>query len=287
VFKSPPPLPRYFVLQSIAISVFIISLVCAGAGPYTEPRTTADYLFISDVSRSMLARNYCSEPTLLDRSKQVMHRIVSGVPEGRYGIMAFARLAFPITHMTYDHAYLHDAIEKGLYVGLIFEATATGIANALSEAATKKQELAGIYGNIKHVILLSDGHMEGDWRVELESPLAALRQTGVKVLAVGIGNPGETPIPRMEGEKCIDELLEADRRPLRFPLGDDLLNFIATETQGRYFGEGGTDDLVRYLRQETLEELPEQAEFDAAQQRDISAVFLLTAAIALLGFLLL
>ena len=76
----------------------------------------------------MEARQSCREPTLMQRSRLVMRRVLAGMPDARFGIMAFERLAFPVTQMTYDHGYLAEVIEHGLFVGLIYERTATQFA---------------------------------------------------------------------------------------------------------------------------------------------------------------
>jgi hypothetical protein len=287
MFKTEAPGWPYIVIKFSCLVVLGASLVTAGARPYIEPRTTGDYLFVNDISRSMMARNYCSEPTFLDRSKTIMHTILDNVPEGRFGIMVFARLAFPITQMTFDHDYLHDAIENGLRVGMIFEATATSLPNSLSQLARIKTTYPDIYGNVEYVILFSDGHVEGDWRDELSQSISEIRAAGIKVLAVGIGNPGETPIPRMSGDECQEDYLQANGRTLRIPLQDDLLKFVATESGGEYFGEGTVDELINFMREQTLAEAENNTVFTPDQRRDISGMFLLSATIALFGFLLL
>lgn len=286
MFRGSPPSRAYTSIKVGALILFIGSLVTAAARPYIEPRVTGEYLFLTDVSRSMLARNYCSEPTMLERAKDVMHRVMTAVPEGRFGVMVFARLAFPVTQMTYDHAYLHDAIDNGVNVGMIFEATATGLPNALSTAARKKENFPELYGNIRYVILLSDGHMEGDWRPEMEQAISELQGADITVLAVGIGNPGETPVPRQRNGECVDDYLEVNGRVLRIPLRDDLLKYIATETGGEYFGEGAVGELVVFLRDQTLTAVPDDAVFDETQRLDASWAFMLTATLALFVFLL-
>ena len=286
LYKDKTPTRNYIILKSASLVILLASLVTAGARPYLEPLRTADYLFMTDISRSMMARNFCSEPTFLDRSREIMHEILNEVPEGRYGIMVFARLAFPITQMTFDHRYLHEVIDNGLRVGMIFEATATSLPNTLSEFARKKATYPDIYGNVKYIILFSDGYMEGDWRNELARAMEDLRQTDTKVLAIGIGNPGETPIPRVIQDDCYDDYLQYNGRTLRIPLQDDLMKFIATETGGEYFGEGNVDELVRFMRDETLLVAGDETGFTIEQQRDISWIFLLSATIAAFLFLL-
>lgn len=285
VLKSRPPQRWRLVSRIVLVCVFIASLAVVGARPYREPGRTGDFVFLVDVSRSMTARHSCGEPTFLDRAKGVMRRVLAGVPDGRFGIIAFDRYAFPVTQMTFDRAYLEEVIEHGLFVGLFFEATATNIENALSVVAKKKSKLPEIYGNVKQVVLLSDGHVEGAYQRRLRQAFQDVLDADIQILAVGIGNPGKTPIPRMEGGECAGRFLEARGEAIGVPLRDDILKFIAGEARGQYFGEGEVGELIRFLQEEGLSEVPEGTDFGETQRRDIGWIFLISATLALFGML--
>jgi Ca-activated chloride channel family protein len=287
ILKSRPPRRWQAVCRLVLVCVFIGSLAAVGARPYREPDRTGDFVFLVDVSRSMTARHSCADATFLERSKRVMRQVLSGVPDGRFGVVAFDRYAFPITQMTFDHAYLNEAIDHGLFVGLFFEATATNIENALSVVARKKANLPDTYGKVKHVVLLSDGHVEGAYQRRFRQAFQDVLDADIQVLAVGIGNTGTTPIPRMEGGRCLNQFLQARGENIAIPLRDDILKLIAGETRGMYFGEGEVDALVRFLKDEGLSEVPEGTTFSQAQRRDIGSVFLLPATLALVGLLFL
>ena len=274
----------HFISRAMLVALFIASLVAIGARPYTESRRTGDFLFLVDVSRSMNARYSCGEPTFLDRSKNVMREVIAKVPEGKFGIVAFDRLAIPITQMTYDRAYLEEVIEHGLFVGLTYQSTATKIGNALSVVAGKKNRLPEIYGNVSQVILLSDGHVGSSYQRRFQKAFEALRNTGIKVLTVGIGNPGETPIPaRAPGGACTRELASAEGETVLIPLRDDILTFIAAGTRGKYFGEGATGALVKFLRENGLRKIARGSGLDKQQRRDASFWFLVLGTLAAFG----
>ncbi len=283
-FHAPAPGRWHFISRAALAALFIASLAAAGARPYTETRSTGDFLFLVDVSRSMNARYSCGEPTFLDRSKKVMREVIAKIPEGKFGIVAFDRLAIPITQMTYDQAYLEEVIEHGLFVGLTYQSTATKIGNALLVVAGKKNRLPEIYGNVSDVILLSDGHVGGSYQRRFQKAFEALRKTGIKVHAVGIGNPGETPIPaRTPGGACTRDLASAEGKTVLIPLRDDILTFIAAGTQGKYFGEGATGALVRFLRENGLRNISRDVVLDKKQRRDASFWFLVFATVAAFG----
>lgn len=284
--KSNPPPQWYLTLRLVFVTVFLGSLVAIGAGPYFQLHNTGSLLFVNDVSRSMNARFVCDEATFLDRSKQVMRTVLKGIPEGKFGVVAFDRFAFPVSQMTYDHAYLGEMIENGLYVGLTYKATGTDLANALSVVAEKKQKLPELFGNVSHVVLLSDGHIDGDYRRALRPGLDQLIEAQIKVIAVGVGNPGETPIPLLEGKDCNAEYIQSNGRRVTIPRRDDILRYISVETQGAYFEEDESSNLVQYLRREGLTKVDDDIAVSARQRQEIGWYFLFPATLALVGLLL-
>jgi hypothetical protein len=284
--KSIPPPKWHSVARLVLVTVFLSSLVLIGAGPYFQRHNTGSFLFVNDVSRSMNARFVCDEATFLDRSKQVMRMVLKGIPEGQFGVLAFDRFAFPVSQMTYDHSYLDEMIENGLYVGLTYQATGTDLANALSVIADKKQKLPELYGKVTHAVLLSDGHIDGDYRRALRKGIDQLTEAQIRVVAVGIGNPGETPIPLREGRECNAEYIEVSGRRVTIPRRDDILRYISAETQGAYFEEDEGSSLVQYLRREGLTKVDDDVEVSTRQRQDIGWYFLISATVALFGLLL-
>jgi hypothetical protein len=277
------PEPAYFMARMVLGGLLMAALTVVAARPYVAYEKSASFVFVVDVSRSMQARYSCSEPTFLERARRVIRDTVDALPEASVGIFAFDRFAFPVTQQTTDHAYIADVIEHGLYVGLMLEATQTEIANALSVVAAKKRRLPEIYGDVTHAILLSDGHVSGDFRRRLQEPFAQLADAGIKVSTVGIGNPEATPIADTVSGQCVNQLVEVSGDTVKIPLRADILKLIATETGGSYYTETETGRLVEELRAE----LTRGSVADAGSggpRRDVSNIFLAIATLALLGF---
>lgn len=287
LYRAYAPQQAFYRLRYVLAGLFFGSMSMVAARPYIESGRTADVLFLIDVSRSMHARHSCGDLTFLDRAKNIMRDVLNGVPEARFGIVAFDRFAFPITHLTRDRTYLNEVIDNGVHVGLTFEATRTEIANALSVMAMKKTRLPEIYSNVNTVIMLSDGHIDGDYTRSLRQPLQQLRDAGIRMLTVGVGNPGETPVLTIEREQCVQEFIELDGNVVKIPLRDDILKFIASESGGRYFAEGDTEGLLNELRA-GLAQVDDTTASAATgrHRRDISPVFLLIGTVALFGLLL-
>lgn len=287
VYRSQPPGRRYYRLRYLLAGLFFGSMTMVAARPYVESGRSADLLFLVDVSRSMHARHSCGDLTFLDRAKNIMRDVLNGVPEARFGIFAFDRFAFPITQLTRDRIYLNEVIDKGVHVGLAFEATRTELANALGLTAQKKMRLPEIYGNVTTVVLLSDGHIDGDYTRSLREPLQQLRDAGIRVLTVGVGNPGETPVINIDRDQCTNEFIEIDGNVVKIPLRDDILKHIATESGGQYFSEGDVGGLLVALRAGLAEVDDAESQATAGRyRRDISPLFLLIGTLSLFGLML-
>lgn len=286
-FKAPPPRLRHHLARFAFVALFIGSLVAVGAKPYSELEETGNYLFLVDVSRSMQARNSCVEPAFLDRAKQVMRKVLAGVPEGKFGIAAYERITFPITHMTYDHGYLEEVIEHGIYPGMIYDRTDTQTGRALAVIAEKKQKLPEAYGDLEYIILLSDGYMGRVSRATLEDPLRKLKDAGIKVISVAIANERPTPIPIEENGACVNKFIVKDGELVTIPLDSETLQAVARETGGKYYGEAEMDQLVAFIRENTLARTLVEGEDVLQRPRDdVSWIFLILASIGLLGYIL-
>lgn len=285
VYKGKAPSNSYFVLKYIFAFMFIGSMVAVAARPYVESKRSGDFLILVDVSRSMDARQSCGDLSFLDRSKVVMRKILKDVPEGRFGVFIFDRFAFPVTQMTTNLEYLNDVINDGIHIGMTFEATKTELANSLEVIADKKVRLPEIYGNVKNVVLLSDGYVSGAYRRRFSEPLVKLRNAEIKINVVGVGNTSETPIISFERGICTNQHFELDGETVFVQLRDDVLKFIASESQGKYYAEGDIENLVIDLNQSL--ELLEDGNTGDFYRRDMSIWFLIFGSIGLFGFLIL
>ena len=280
-FGGVPARRAWYRLRVVLAALGLLALAVVAARPHVAYTEGGRYLFVVDVSRSMQARFACSEPTFLERAKDVMRAVIGALPQAEFGIVAFDRFAFPVTQMTADRTYLADVIEHGLYVGLMLEATQTEIANALNVVAEKRERLPGIYGDVTEVILLSDGHVEGAWQRRLSEPVARLANAGVRVSAVGIGNPEPTPITDQRDGRCDSRHIEVNGMRVLIPQRSDVLRYIAAGTGGSYFGETETEALTAALESA----LGPAADTTGRARRSVSGVFVALAAFSFLGFL--
>lgn len=289
---SPGPLWLSLSWPILAM-IFMGSLVGLAARPqYSEvvsgEAKTSDYILLADVSRSTEARWKCGDPSVLDRSKKVMLAIIGGVPEAKFSIGAFGNLAFILTQLTNDHQYLREVIEHGLYTGAVpIGRPGSRIDNALEVVAGKKIALPDIFGNTEYIVLFTDGGTSKSYETNFKEAIEHLRQAGIKVIAVGIGDTAGIPVPVKDKDgKCTDQYEKVGGQTYYSYLRQDILEFIARETGGKYFSEGDTDQLISFIRG-TLKDAPDGKPAVEERKRDMSWPFLVTATVAFFGIVVL
>ena len=129
VFKSGLKL-LFFIL---GISFLILALVNPKIGTKlkTVKREGVDIVFALDVSKSMLAEDIA--PNRLEKSKQIISKIIDKLGSDRVGIIIYAGNAYPLLPITTDHGAakmflqnadpdmvssqgtaINDAIERGI-----------------------------------------------------------------------------------------------------------------------------------------------------------------------------
>ncbi len=75
--------------------------------------------------------------------------------------------------------------------------------------------------------------MDGDYQRRFRQPLLDLQEGDIKVLAVGIGDPGTMPIPKLQGGECIDEYIEVDGQTVGVPLVPELTPASVTQRENQ------------------------------------------------------
>ena len=89
---------------ALALSFLVLALVNPKMGTKlkTVKRQGVDIVFALDVSRSMLAEDIA--PNRLEKSKQIISKIIDKLGSDRVGIIIYAGNAYPLLPITTDHA---------------------------------------------------------------------------------------------------------------------------------------------------------------------------------------
>ena len=183
VFKSALKL-LFFIL---GISFLILALVNPKIGTKlkTVKREGVDIVFALDVSKSMLAEDIA--PNRLEKSKQIISKIIDKLGSDRVGIIIYAGNAYPLLPITTDHGaakmFLQNANPD------LVSSQGTAIKEALDLAKT-------YYNNDdqtnRFLIIISDGE---DHQEETKQLAQNISNEGIKVYTIGVGSEKGAPIP--------------------------------------------------------------------------------------------
>jgi Ca-activated chloride channel family protein len=176
-----------FTMQMVVVLFFTIVLARPQFGTRTEEvkRQGIEVMVVLDISNSMMAQDI--QPNRLERSKQVLSRLIDQMENDRIGLVIFAGDAFTQVPITADYVSAKmflNAISPRL---IARQGTAIGSALELAIRSFNPSSQAS-----KAIVLITDGENHEDNAVEA----AKLAQAkGIDVHVIGMGRPEGAPIP--------------------------------------------------------------------------------------------
>ncbi len=246
-------------------AVFLMALLaCALASPRLPfsvaptPRKTGEVALLVDVSTSMAARKDPNAPSTLDRVKPILKVIVNhmqelgGVRMALYGFTNMARSHVPFIGIQ-DYPYLIASIDKVLDINST-PGSGSGFGQPILNVLAKFSKNA----KIKLILLFSDGEpfvgvsrgMQGTERSLIEQAIMRARLEGVKVITIGVGEPGGAKIPIYQPNGVFTgEYAKLHGADLYFYLRKEGLKEIASRTGGRYYEESDRRGLIGFVKE--------------------------------------
>tara|TARA_B110000967_G_scaffold65933_1_gene68104 strand:- start:64502 stop:65542 length:1041 start_codon:yes stop_codon:yes gene_type:complete len=226
------------VIFSLGLSFLILSLVNPKMGTKlkTVKREGVDIVFALDVSKSMLAEDIA--PNRLEKSKQIISKIIENLGSDRIGIIVYAGSAYPLLPITTDHASAKMFLKNANPDMVSSQGTAINEALDLAKTYYNNDDQTN-----KFLIILSDGE---DHEAQTISLAETLTENGVKVFTVGVGTESGQPIPiRKNGRMTYKkdrkgEVVITQRHA-------EVLKEIAEKTQGRYIDGNRTEKPVNAI----------------------------------------
>ena len=216
--------PILYLLRLLALASLIVAL----ARPRNKEVTTKnktnkgiDIVMAIDVSASMLARDL--KPNRLEALKKVAVDFVNKRPNDRIGIVVYAGESFTQTPITSDKRIVKNTISR-LKWGLLDGGTAIGM--GLGSAVNRLKESKA---KSKVIILLTDG-VNNSGSIDPKTATELAKSIGIKVYTIGLGTNGtaQTPVAKGMDGKLI-------YRSVPVEIDENLLKYIAKETQGKHF----------------------------------------------------
>ncbi|WP_072556632.1 VWA domain-containing protein [Tenacibaculum todarodis] len=251
------------VFLLIGMAFLIVSLVNPKMGTklQTVKREGVDVVFALDVSKSMLAEDIA--PNRLEKSKQIISKIIDKLGSDRVGIIIYAGNAYPLLPITTDHGaakmFLQNANPD------LVSSQGTAITEALNLAKT-------YYNNDEQtnrfLIIISDGE---DHQEETKQVAQNIANEGVKVYTIGVGTEKGGPIPMKINGSLIGYKKDNKGETVITKRKPEVLQGIADAANGNYIDGNKTDNPVKII--ENIISNAQKSEFETKQFSDYKDQF--------------
>lgn len=217
--------PVLYIFRLLALAFLLVAL----ARPQNVAVTTKikankgiDIVMAIDVSASMLARDL--KPNRLEALKQVATNFVNRRPNDRIGIVVYAGESFTQTPITSDKGIVKRTISE-IKWGQLEGGTAIGMGLGSGVNRLKDSEAKS-----KVIILLTDG-VNNTGNIDPKTATELAKELKIKVYTIGIGTNGTAEFPYARNPSTG----ELQFRRQQVEIDEELLNYIADETEGQYF----------------------------------------------------
>lgn len=211
------------LLPSVLITLAMLRPY-AGSTDVTIPSSNDDYMFVVDVSRSMLAKDV--PPSRIELAKRKLKDLIDqfmreGAPR-RYGITLFAGYSYLLCPVTDDISVVKQFIseispEMVTSLGSNLEA---GMKTALDRFADGTTQNA-------RILLISDGE---DDQISLNRVIDLIKSKKIRVDVLGVGTTVGTPIELEDGSF----LRDSAGAVVHTKLGEESLKALAQAGSGVY-----------------------------------------------------
>ena len=226
-----------------------VLLIIAASGPRIGSRLQEvehkgrEIIIALDVSNSMLAEDIL--PSRLERSKQMINRMVDRMSNDKIGLIVFAGDAYTQIPITDDYPSVKMFLSGAGPDMVSKQGTAIGSAIHLavrSFSSDEEERMAGEGVPSRAVVVITDGENHEDDAVGEASRAA---EKGIKVYTVGLGDPNGVPIPLSPGSSATRR--DREGNVVVSKLNEKLLKEVATEGRGAYIPGDRINSLIDEL----------------------------------------
>ena len=219
-----------FILLFIALILTIIGASGPRIGSQLKEvqQSGREIIIALDVSNSMLAEDI--KPSRLERSRQMIARMVDHMSQDKLGLIVFAGDAYTQIPITDDYPSVKmflsgagpDMVSKqGTAIGAAINLAARSFSNSSGEEAEGRPGQA--------IVVITDGENHEDDAV---GEAARAAENGIRVYTVGLGDPRGVPIPLRPGSGT--QRKDSDGQVIVSKLNEKLLMDVAQAGQGAY-----------------------------------------------------
>ena len=270
---SPTRSSAVFWISLLAMVLMIIALARPryGKGKTTVTTRGVELVVALDISNSMLAEDVA--PNRLERSKNIISRLVDGFEDDKVGLIVFAGDAFiqlPITSDFISAKMFLESINPEL-----INRQGTDIKAAIDMATRSFTSREGVG---KAIIIITDGENHEGGAVEAAK---AAVEKGMSVYVMGVGSPEGSPIP---AGRSGDFRRDKQGNVIVTKLNEQMCQEIAAAGNGVYIRIDNTNNAQKLLQKE-IDKLA-KADIESAVYSEYDEQFQVMAWIALILLLL-
>ena len=246
----------------IGLAFLIVSLTNPKMGTKLETikRQGVDIVFALDVSKSMLAEDIA--PNRLEKSKQIISKIIDKLGSDRVGIIIYAGNAYPLLPITTDHGAAKMFLQNANPDLVSSQGTAINEALDLAKTYYNNDEQTN-----RFLIIISDGE---DHQEETKQLAQNISNDGIKVYTIGVGTKKGGPIPMKINGSLIGYKKYKGETVLT-KRNSELLKGIADAANGSYIDGNLTDKPVKFI--EDVISNAQKTEFETKQFSDYKDQF--------------
>jgi len=228
-----------FWLLFICLGLFILLIAGPQFGSKLEivKRRGIEVMICLDVSNSMLSTDI--NPSRLDKSKQILSKLIDNLENDKIGLIVFAGDAFiqlPITSDYVSAKMFLSSINPSI---VSTQGTAIGAAINLSLRSFSPNELSE-----KTIILITDGENHED---DAQGAAKAASEKGIIINVLGVGSEkgGPIPIPQSNNFQKDNE-----GNMIITKLNEQMCQDIAVTGKGMYARTDNTNNALKALQKE-------------------------------------
>lgn len=235
--RHRPQLKFWLTFTALCFMVLLLARPQFGTKVETVKRQGIETVIALDISNSMMAQDVA--PNRLERSKNIISRLVDGFEDDKVGLIVFAGDAFiqlPITSDFISAKLFLESISPSLITR-----QGTNIKAAIDMATRSFTPREGVG---KAIIIITDGENHEGGAVEAAKAAA---EKGMMVYVMGVGSPEGAPIP---GERSNDFRRDKEGNVIVTKLNEQMCQEIAAAGNGVYIRIDNTSNAQKILQKE-------------------------------------
>lgn len=261
----------WITFVAMCFMVLLIARPQFGTKVETVKRHGIETIISLDISNSMLAEDVA--PNRLEKSKNIISKLVDSFEDDKVGLIVFAGDAFiqlPITNDFISAKMFLESINPGLITR-----QGTNIKAAIDMATRSFTPREGVG---KAVIIITDGENHEGGAIEAAKAAA---EKGLSVYVMGVGSLSGAPIP---GNRANDFRRDKEGNVIVTKLNEQMCQEIAAAGNGVYIRIDNTNNAQKLLQKE-IDKLA-KADIESAVYSEYDEQFQVMAWIALILLLL-